>query len=83
MNKKRIEIGMVAKRSLPIFVFTTFLFVLADSAFATGADEKSTITDNKVKKSNNSNLFQFVNFRFQCNIQFFFTYNRNCLRFHS
>lgn len=24
MNKKRIEIGMVAKRSLPIFVFTTF-----------------------------------------------------------
>ena len=34
MNKKRIEIGMVAKRSLPIFVFTTFLFVLADSAFA-------------------------------------------------
>jgi len=51
MNKKRIEIGMVAKRSLPIFVFTTFLFVLADSAFATGADEKSTITDNKVKKA--------------------------------
>ena len=53
MNKKRIEIGMVAKRSLPIFVFTTFLFVLADSAFATGADEKSTITDNKVQKSRN------------------------------
>ena len=53
---------MVAKRSLPIFVFTTFLFVLADSAFATGADEKSTITDNKVKKSRNGLLFLL-----QCN----------------
>ena len=61
MNKKRIEIGMVAKRSLPIFVFTTFLFVLADSAFATGADEKSTITDNKVKKQ------EWLLFLLQCN----------------
>ena len=51
MNKKRIGIRMVAKKALPIFVFTTFLFVLADSASATGAYEKTTATDNKVKKA--------------------------------
>lgn len=43
--------GMAAKRSLPIFVFATFLFVGADSAFATGADKKTSVTDNNVKKA--------------------------------
>ena len=50
MNKKRIEIGMVAKRSLPIFVLRHFI-CFGRFGFATGADEKSTITDNKVKKA--------------------------------